>query len=99
MERKIALVSIGFTAFMFAGLFVHFNSRINTAYAAKPDTCQIYAKEAEKYLKDAEAVKNNGKYGSESRPASPYYWHSQAAVSAMYSSYYLVCRDLERRNH
>lgn len=52
---------------------------------AKADPCVGYQKEALRYLERIESVSN----GIQER--------SRAAVSVAYSSYYLVCRDLEKR--
>lgn len=56
-------------------------NQANIAHAAKPDSCRVYQERAKEYLELATELR-----GAE-----------LTSRSAMYSSYYLVCRDLERR--
>lgn len=59
------------------------------AYAAKPDPCKLYQKKAHAFLSEMQkAASMIGYYQREL---------SAASRSAAYSSYYLVCRDLEQR--
>ncbi len=97
---KISLVLVVYPFLLFAGLFIHFSGKTSTANAAEPkqnstakqcpvpstqpktDSCKKFADKATKQL---EALEREG--GGQTYLA--------AGVSA-YSSYYLVCRDLER---
>ncbi len=58
-----------------------------TSSAVKPDLCLQYQEKALNYLNELEVGRERGSW-----PKS-----EAASQSAAYSSYYLVCRDLERR--
>lgn len=55
----------------------------------KPDSCKIYQAKALQYLTEVKKEVENGRNG--------WYISDPASLSAAYSGYYQVCRDLERR--
>lgn len=60
------------------------------AHAAKPDPCKIYQENALKHLDRLEVAKTRGARNVDMG-------YENASMSAAYSGYYLVCRDLESR--
>ena len=89
---KIPKINIFIILMAAVMLFLLLQNVINTpkANAAKTDSCQQYQEEAKYYLKTIESL---------TKDRQPLiHVGSYASVSAAYSGYYLICRDLERRN-
>ncbi|OGY66559.1 MAG: hypothetical protein A3I89_02650 [Candidatus Harrisonbacteria bacterium RIFCSPLOWO2_02_FULL_41_11] len=87
--RVIGLIAIAITIGMLTPMpaFRFFSIDIK-AHDAKPDPCQQYQENALKYIQMTEEYRKKE------------WWPGEAAsVAAAYSSYYLVCRDLEKRQN